>query len=57
MDKNYEMLYQKIVNGSIPERYATPEEQGKAIRRCSILRRVEIEYNPTEKTQNRNYDI
>lgn len=56
MDKNYD-LYQKIVNGSIPERYATPEEQGKAIRRCSILRRVEIEYNPTEKTQNRNYDI
>lgn len=51
--ENYEIQYQKIVNGFSPSKYSTPDEQGKAIKRCSILKNVEIEYNSVNKTQNR----
>ncbi len=55
--ENYEIQYKKIVNSFSPTRYSTPEEQGKAIKRCSILKNVEIEYNPVNKTQNKEFHI
>lgn len=55
MKENYEIQYQKIVSGSLPMKYTSPEEQGKAIKKCSILKNVEIEYNPVDRTQNKNF--
>lgn len=54
MKANYELQYQKIVSGSAPPKYLDPEKQGEAIRKCSILKEVEIEYNPVDKTRSKN---
>lgn len=38
--------YLRITKGiSIPSQYAGPEEQAKRIKRCSILKEVDIEYS------------
>lgn len=56
MKNNYEIQYQKIVGDFSATRYETPEEQGKAIRKCSILKNIEIEYNPVDRTQSNKLD-
>ena len=45
MEEKYFEQYEKIVRGNIPPMYQDPEEQGKAIEKCTILKPVEeIEY-------------
>lgn len=55
MGNNYEVLYGKIVKGEIPKRYSGPEEQGKEIQRCSILKSVEIEYSSNNRIRNEEH--
>ena len=45
MEKNVFEDYMKLTNGMVPQAYLGAEEQGKAIRRCSILKEVEICYS------------
>lgn len=45
MDKTVLDEYMKLTNGKVPQAYLGAEEQGKAIRRCSILKEVEICYS------------
>lgn len=49
MNKNYEIQYGKIVKSAYSVPYSTPEEQGRKIQKCSILKSVEIEYSSTRK--------
>ena len=37
--------YRKITEGVNWQKYVGPEEQGKAIKTCTILKRVEIRYS------------
>lgn len=55
MKNNYEVQYGKIVKGTIPPKYAGPEEQGRQIKRCSILKNVEIEYSHVNRTGKKEY--
>lgn len=50
MNKDYEMQYKKIVKTSCPTHYSTPEDQGRKIQKCSLLKSVQIEYSSTHKT-------
>lgn len=43
---NFAKDYALIVK-NIPQKFNTPEEQGAAIKRCSILKDVDIEYKTT----------
>lgn len=46
MEQDYLMEYQKIVMGNVPPVYQDPEEQGKRIKKYSILKPIdEIEYH------------
>lgn len=49
MKDNYELTYEKIVGKQNPPKYSTPEEQGKKIQKCSILKSVEIEYKGSNR--------
>lgn len=55
MRGGYEVQYGKIVKGAIPPEYISPEEQGKKIKRCSILKNVEIEYSHANKVRKKDY--
>lgn len=55
MKSSYEVQYGKIVKGIIPPKYSGPEEQGRQIKRCSILKNVEIEYLHENKTGRNGY--
>lgn len=57
MKDNYEIQYEKIVKGTIPPRCSTPEEQGRKIQKCSILKNVEIEYAHINKIRGKDYDF
>lgn len=48
-ERNYEKNYEKIVKSNIAPKYQPPEEQGRSIRKCSILKKVEIEYSNTSR--------
>ncbi len=37
--------YLVLTEGSMPRKYEGAEEQGKAIRRCTILKEVELGYS------------
>lgn len=51
MNKNYEELYNQIVQGIVPPSYSTPEEQGDSIQKCTILQPIEeIEYSSYSRT-------
>lgn len=53
METNYEMLYNKIVKGSVLPEYKGPEKQGNMIEKCSILKPIEeIEYSGHSKIKN-----
>ena len=45
MDETMLREYMRITKGNCPDSYLGAEEQGKAIRRCSILKEVEIGYS------------
>ena len=45
MDQNIYELYSMITGGEIPPVYKGPEAQGRYIRKCTLLREVEIEYS------------
>lgn len=49
MNKNVELQYDKIVKSAYSAPYLTPEEQGRKIQRCSILKSIEIEYSTTNR--------
>lgn len=55
MKNNYEIQYGKIVKGTVPSRYVGPEEQGRQIKRCSILKNVEIEYSHVNRAGRKEY--
>lgn len=54
MNGNYEVLYEKIVGKELPPKYSNPEEQGRNIKKCSILESIEIEYNSSNRIK--HYD-
>lgn len=55
MNVNYENEYRKIVQGAVIPVYRGPEEQGKAIQKCSILKPVgEIEYCSFSKEERKH---
>ena len=45
MDETLLKEYMRITKGSCQESYLGAEEQGKAIKRCTILKEVEIGYS------------
>ena len=47
MEYNYYEAYEKIVQGyrSLDYEYKSPEEQGRSIKKCSILESTPIEYS------------
>lgn len=46
MDQSTMDWYSKITQGSqMPARYEGPEEQAKCIKKCSILKEIEIGYS------------
>ena len=46
MDKNFVIEYQRITKGyKHPSVYGTPEEQGVAIKKCTILEVTNIGYS------------
>ncbi len=49
MNKDYEIQYKKIVKKPCPALYSTPEDQGRRLQRCSLLKSVQIEYSSTHK--------
>lgn len=53
--KNYEVQYEKIVRNIVPPQYAGPEEQGRQIKQCSLLRDVEIDYSHISRTGKKEY--
>lgn len=55
MKGGYEVQYEKIVKGAVPPVYTTPEEQGRQIKRCSILKNVEIEYSHVNRMGKKDY--
>ena len=55
MKGGYEVQYEKIVKGVVPPVYTTPEEQGRQIKRCSILQNVEIEYSHVNRMAKKDY--
>lgn len=51
MNNDFLARYRLIVNGKdVPSEYATPEQQGKAIRRCTILSPTDVAYSNSTKT-------
>lgn len=47
MDERYLQEYERVTQGFHPPqfKYTTPEEQGAAIKKCSILEEADIEYS------------
>lgn len=36
--------YEEVVKNNVPPKFKTPEEQGKAIKKCTLFSETEIEY-------------
>jgi hypothetical protein len=56
MELDYLEEYKKIVGeNTLPNsKYNSPDEQGKSIRKCSILEHVKIEYSNTTTLRDEN---
>lgn len=52
MNGNEKTLYEKIVGKNLPPKYTSPEQQGRSIKKCTILESIEIEYNSSNRTKN-----
>lgn len=54
MKNDYAKQYQLITKGQkiLSPNYTTPEEQGRAIKRCSILTEKNVVYNNSSKLNN-----
>lgn len=57
LGNNYEALYKTIVPEEIIPNYSTPEEQGRRIQRCSILRSTEVEYRSSSAIETKQTDL
>lgn len=56
MENNYEILYRRIVKDGIMPKYSAPEEQGRRIQRCSILKSTEIEYGSSNTVKGKQIE-
>lgn len=50
--ENFEKEYEKIVHNHGPQTYETPEKQGEQIKKCSILKDVNIQYGKLQYFKN-----
>ncbi len=49
---DFEKEYEKIVHNRGPQTYETPEKQGEQIKKCSILKDVNIQYGKLQYHKN-----
>ena len=51
LEDDYLQFYDEMIDGEGPETYLGPEEQGKSIVKCSILKTMNLNYdNMTRNT-------
>lgn len=45
LEEDYLQFYDEVTDGEGPEIYLGPEEQGKSIVKCSILKTMNLDYD------------
>lgn len=53
-EEDYLQFYDEVTDGEGPEIYLGPEEQGKSIVKCSILKTMNLDYDNVTREQEYN---